>query len=185
MDCIPARTNSNVLRIGPVLSAKHAKAVFEKIDSSLKFTESSNEHFGVKDHMFYSSLLTNTSQTTINIGKRLDENKPFTNIYISVSADKPPNERIRKELNGLVAIYVFGFLSNAFDDGHLLRKQINQYIGSNFTNKDIEIESDNYYISYKVSMEDGNPHYITCLLQIIEDNFQKELNQRIIKRMKP
>ena len=177
--------NSNNLNIDPVLSAEEAKAIFEKIDSSLKFTESSDEYFGVKDHIFYASLLTDTSQTTINIGKRLDENKPFTNIYISISADKTLNKKIQQELNGLLDKYILGFLTYAFKDGHLLIKRDDLYIGPDFTNNDIEIESNNYYLSYKVSKESGDPHYFNCLLRITENDFQNELNQRIIVNMKP
>ena len=180
-----SEANSNHLKIGPVLNAGQAKAIFEKIDSSLEFTESSNEYFGVTDQIFYASLLTDTSQTTVNIGKRSDENKPFTNIYVSVSADKPLNEKTKQELNGLIDKYIFCFLTNAFDDGHLLIKRDSFYIGTDFSNQNIEIESENYNISFKIKSENGNPHYITCLLRVTENNFQKELNQRIIKKIKP
>jgi hypothetical protein len=177
--------NTQVLNITPVLNAAQAKEVFEKIDANIRFTGSSNEYFGVTDHIYYADLSTKTSQTTINIGKRADEKLPFTNIYISISADKPLNDNIRVELNKLLDKYVFGFLSSAFDEGNRLFKRVDLHIGSEITNKEYDLESDNYFISYKVSKEDGNPHYITCLLQITENSFQKELNQRIIKHKWP
>jgi hypothetical protein len=164
----------------PLLSAKEAKVVFERIDLGLKFTSQSNEYLGTTDHLYYADVMKPAFQVTINIGKREDAKKPLTNLYISISALKPLNEAIEKEITRLVGKYINSFLVEVFPNGEELSKQCALPIDSSSIGETFEIDTATCSIECSTAKGDGNPQYMTYLLRITEIAFQKELNQRIM-----
>lgn len=175
----------SLLNIAPILSAEEAKSVFERIDPSLNFTLSSNKYFGITDYLYYADLMRPTSQVTINIGKRKNKKKPFTNLYINISALKTINESMLNEISELAEQYIKGFIISSFQNGEEISNQIVLPLSSSLINRRIDMETDNFYIECSISEGKGNPEYLSYLLRITENTFQEELNQRIIEQKMP
>ena len=172
---------NQLIKIGPVISSSRAREIFEKIDHRLNFTIKSTETLGVIDYLYYADLMEPDSQVTINIGKREDDNAPFTSLYVHVMALAPMEKDLKQKLEGYVAKYIYGFLSEAFVNGSQLVEKITsgvQTVPSLIGEKSVILDSENYELNYELGEGDKNPAYFNYELRIMFKPYQEELNKR-------
>ena len=172
---------SQSLKIGPVISSSEAKQIFVEIDHRLDFTVRSIEYLGVTDQLYYTDLMQRDSQVTINIGKREEDDEPFTNLYVQVMALDPMEENLKQKLEEYAATYIYEFLAKAFDDGDQLAERIEVAVTSlpnRVGKKEVVLDSEHYELNYQMSEGDKNPSYFDYELRITFKPYQEELNKR-------
>ena len=162
----------------PILQAEETKEILKKACPELSFKTQSFEYLGVKNELYYGKLKKPSSRAVFNIGKRAEAGKPITNLSISVSANKPMDADVKKEVHELVDSCVIGFLKAAFPDESNLISQCNLSLDSDTFGNPFQAETEHYQVVCYTHKKNGNPDYFSYVLKLDDNDYQKELNQR-------
>ena len=173
----PAQKTEFKLRI---LQAEDVKEILKKACPELSFKTQSVEHLGVENHLYYGKMEKPSSRTVFNIGKRAEAGRPMTNLSISVSANKPMEADVKKEVKELIDSCVVGFLKAAFPDESDLINRCNLSLDSDTFGNPFRAETEHYLVTCYTHKKNGNPSYFSYVLKLDDNDYQEELNKRFI-----